>query len=288
MPIRHPLKDLPLESFMYSEHRTAMKRPLSPSATLLSPSKRRILSAEGLYSLEKRRNSAPSRQLFSNFLDSPPSPARKLDFAALSHPSPRKADARPAPDASFRPQTPSQRAHDAPRLAPSPEISSSSALGTSTSINRNSSPISNPPPPLLIPRDMPTFSDRQSVHWPGFDVHADTYIAIPTSETIAHGSNVPDTFDGDDGKENVKPRKRAGKGSAQNEGRAGKNISLGQTEHLTLESGHAKAMLTLIPPLENKTLGSIAKEQERKQNRLIMVRELDHELNEEGDVDQQL
>jgi hypothetical protein len=292
MPARHPLRDLPLDSFLPIEHRASSKRPLSPSAALLSPSKRRILSTEGLYSPEKRRNSAPSRQLFSEAVCSPSSPARKLDFAALSHPTPRTVDSKPVRDASSRPQTPVRHPGDPPRLAPSPEIASGSASSMLTTCYAPShySPTNDRPLPMLIPREMPTFADRQSAHWPGFDVHPDTHIAIPTSQTNLRTPDAPVIYDEDDTKENVRPRKYSRKRLALDEGKPGETPRPCRTEKHAHESSNVNITSTLIAPQEKRALVPHEREQERRQNRLIMVRELDHdqEFYEEEDVEQQL
>ena len=290
--MRHPLKELSLDAFLPLEPRTASKRPLSPAATLLSPSKRRILSAEGLYSPEKRRNSAPSRQLFSGLVEDPLSPARELDFAALSQPTPRKADLNLIQDASPRPQTPVKRVNNLPKLAPSPEIASSSASCMANNLSlcestSDSSRNSNPPLAMRIPREMPLFADRHSIHWPGFDIHADTHISIPTSETIAY-MPVPPIPAEDDTKENVRPRRRVGKKLTPDEGKTGKDIKSSRTENHAPGARGMTVMSTLDATSQNTPSSLYESAQERKRNRLMMVRELDQELNDEEDIEQQL
>lgn len=188
------------------------------------------------------------------------------------------------------PQTPIQRATDAPKLAPSPEIASSSSSGTSSGLRHcdptSSSPRSNDP--VLIPREMPAFSDRQSIHWPGFDVHPDTYIAIPTSQTTDPIPDALDNHDEDDTKENIKPRRRSGKKLTLDEGNPGKPVRLCRAEKYAQESGDVHVMPMLSSSPEKKALDPRARQQERKHNMLIMVRELDEESNEEEDVEQQL
>ncbi|KAF8504212.1 hypothetical protein JB92DRAFT_2968053 [Gautieria morchelliformis] len=292
MPARHPLRDLPLDSFLHIEHRASSKRPLSPSTALLSPSKRRILSAEGLYSPEKRGNSTPSRRLFSESVCSPSSPARKLDFAALSPRTPRKVDMKPVRDASSRPQTPVQHPGDLPSLAPSPEIASGSASSLSRTCDAPShcSRTNDRPLPMLIPREMPTFADRRSVHWPGFDVHPDTHIAIPTSQTNPRTPDAYVIYDEDDTKENVGPCKYSRKRLALDVGKPGETARRCRTEEHAHESGDVNITSTLITPQEKGALVSQEREQGRRQNKLIMIRELDHdqEFYEEEDVEQQL
>ena len=131
---------------------------------------------------------------------------------------------------------------------------------------------------------MPTFSDRQSVHWPGFDVYPDTHIAIPTSQTT---DPTLDNHDEDDKKENVRPHRRGVKRLTLDEGKSAKYGRLCRAEdHAQQPCDNILPML--IPSPDKRALDPREREQERRQNMLIMVRELDQEFNEEEDVEDQL
>ncbi|KAF8592649.1 hypothetical protein K439DRAFT_1656072 [Ramaria rubella] len=292
MPMRHPLQDLPLDTFVAQEQRSSIKRPLSPSAALLSPSKRRILSAEGLYSSERRKHSTPSRQLFSELVGSPKSPAKKLQFVSLSHPTPCKAHPSSPRDASPRPETPVSRTGGTAKLAPSPEIASTSAPGaTSASRHEPTSDCSRPstlPPPMRIPREMPKFADRYSFHWPGFDIHLDTHITIPTSQSIASIPDVAEPSDVDDTKENVRPRRRPGKRLGSEDCKAGKSARPNRCDKQAYSPDDINIMSIFSHSPGKRPMTPHEKQQERQQMKLLMVQEQDDETNDMEDVDQQL
>jgi hypothetical protein len=62
---------------------------------------------------------------------------------------------------------------------------------------------------MMVPREMPLPLDRRSVHYPGFDVHLDTHIALPCTRSKARvkadaaATRVQE--EGDAAKENVRP-----------------------------------------------------------------------------------
>ncbi|KAG6877244.1 hypothetical protein C0992_010470 [Termitomyces sp. T32_za158] len=72
-----PLKDLPLDHFLPDNPNLSRKRPLSSVPVLVSPAKRRILNEEGIYS---PRSHLVRRNVFSDVLAGPSSPAKRLDF----------------------------------------------------------------------------------------------------------------------------------------------------------------------------------------------------------------
>ena len=61
----------------------------------------------------------------------------------------------------------------------------------------------------MVPREMPLPPDRRSVHYPGFDVHLDTHIALPCTRSKARvkadaaATRVQE--EGDAAKENIRP-----------------------------------------------------------------------------------
>jgi hypothetical protein len=93
---RQPLTDLPLDRFLPSKPNSTIsplkpssKRTLSPTTpSLYSPTKRRILTQEGVFSPEKslkapiatRARASISTSRMGDVLRGPSSPARKLDF----------------------------------------------------------------------------------------------------------------------------------------------------------------------------------------------------------------
>jgi hypothetical protein len=64
--------------------------------------------------------------------------------------------------------------------------------------------------PFMIPREIPEISDRQSIHYPGFDIHIDTHTELPSTRRRAQ----PDStlqMDLDITKENLAPKRKAKK-----------------------------------------------------------------------------
>jgi hypothetical protein len=60
----------------------------------------------------------------------------------------------------------------------------------------------------MIPREMPPPPDRRSAHYPGFDVHPDTHVALPCTRSKAHAKAEAARLqaqEGDSAKENVRP-----------------------------------------------------------------------------------
>jgi hypothetical protein len=60
----------------------------------------------------------------------------------------------------------------------------------------------------MVPREMPPPPDRRSVHYPGFDVHHDTHLALPCTRSKALARAEAARLlaqEGDSAKENVRP-----------------------------------------------------------------------------------
>ena len=60
----------------------------------------------------------------------------------------------------------------------------------------------------MVPREMPPLADRRSVHYPGFDVHQDTHIALPCTRSRAQARAEAARLlaqEGDSVKENARP-----------------------------------------------------------------------------------
>ncbi|KAF8528792.1 hypothetical protein BU17DRAFT_79946 [Hysterangium stoloniferum] len=296
MPARHPLKDLPLDYFVSADRGVSLKRPLSPSAVLLSPSKRRVLSAEGLYSPEKKRKQTqiPSHQLFTELGSPHQLTPKKLDFAPVSQSVLQPTAERRPSEASSPPGTPVAQI-GLPILAPSPKITSASGSSASSHSNHESAAdiprVTHCPPPMLIPREMPVFSDKQTVHWPGFDVYADTHIYIPTLSSLSlsvQPSDRMETLNSEETKENLRPKRVAGKRSTLDVTNTIKAVKAGRTDNFFHGPSDTSIMTMLSPSSKNHCMTPQDKELERKRMKLIMLRETDDDGNEEDDVEQQL
>jgi len=217
-----PLQELPLELFVPAESlvvpsspcKLASKRPRSPSVlpSPMSPAKRRLLNDEGV--------------LFSPLSPKSPDKSRRSEYLSLGLLSPRRLDFErvememktPSESEVHKVQTPStpraQRIAGHPRkLAPSPELVSSppsakrlDKANISSDLPRGRSTSPSLPSPLRVPRDLPACSDRQSTHYPGFDVHRDAFIEL--TSTRSQSSDEDADAEEDDMKENVAPKRR--------------------------------------------------------------------------------
>ncbi|KAF8268205.1 hypothetical protein EI94DRAFT_1700432 [Lactarius quietus] len=58
----------------------------------------------------------------------------------------------------------------------------------------------------MVPREMPPLPDRRSVHYPGFDMHWDTHIALPCMRSMTRArEEAARVQEGEAAKENVRP-----------------------------------------------------------------------------------
>ena len=162
-----PLRDLPLEPFVAvpftpipSTPRRAHKRPLSPGTpNLFSPTKRRILAQEGVFSPEKTIKSfiVPSdRVLVTHDGVLRRNPARKLDFGQL-------------PRADGKVTLPSPLLEDC-LMDPTPECS---RLPGKHDRDHSSVPTFSAFPFQSPPVPSSSSSPRTNIHYPGFDVWID-------------------------------------------------------------------------------------------------------------------
>lgn len=217
---RPVLVELPPERFLqpvFSDDvnlptpRTGSKRSRSPSLarSIFSPAKRRILEQEGLF---PPAQSHPSSSTVPHSIRSPhgaflhafdnskrpvgtspvglgdilPSPPGDPDGLILS---PARVSRRVSPRFSSSPQPKSLPAPTTPtRTSPRKTRSQSSPTSTTPKAPSNtpSSPMSATATKLtMVPREMPPRPDRRSVHYPGFDVHQDTHVALPCTRSRA-------------------------------------------------------------------------------------------------------
>ncbi|KAH9966003.1 hypothetical protein BC827DRAFT_1181486 [Russula dissimulans] len=100
--------------------------------------------------------------------------------------------------------TPTHAASSSQRVRPTP-----TSMTTHTSMSPTATPSPTTPRTItLIPREMPPPPDRRSVHYPGFDVHQDTHLALPCTRSKtrakAEAARVRE-LEGDAAKENVRP-----------------------------------------------------------------------------------
>ena len=249
-----PLQDLPLEHFLppnpnvpKSPFKLARgsKRPASPGApSNFSPAKRRIFDAEGIFSPETLKSpvsaSARSPVRFGDFSQGPDSPARKLDFGLPKNHSQSSVGsstlvnsaASSQFDAAMLDVTPKRTSSASTnRLAPSPELPSkspSAPIASSSSLSLHDTPemddffspysrhstAHTDAVPTMIPRELPALPDRQSLHYPGFDVLPDTHIPLLRARTASPGSTdsgVEMKRDKEGSKENLPPRRKTKK-----------------------------------------------------------------------------
>ncbi|KAK0461937.1 uncharacterized protein EV420DRAFT_137340 [Desarmillaria tabescens] len=212
-----PLREWPLERFLPAgsnlpptanpfKSNRPHKRAHSPTPTPFSPTKRRILFGEGIFSPEKTVKSSLRRHLasparFTEILQGPGSPAKKLDFGSMSGPS-SCGPLFPSPESEE--EAPSSSRHG---LAPSPRLSSSSAQKERPA----SAETSHPTPSSIVTRSTSSTTPPpdHAIHYPGFDVYPDMDIEMLPSVTPLPPPDLPK----DSHKENLPPRRRAKKAS---------------------------------------------------------------------------
>ncbi|RDB19958.1 hypothetical protein Hypma_012737 [Hypsizygus marmoreus] len=253
---RGPLQELPIDLFLPPNPNLPAKsrpnkRPLSPGGpNLYSPTKRRILNEEGIFSPEKSiktplsARGTPSSARFAQVLSSPASPARKLDFGApkCHQESPRRPIAVPA--------TPVRSTASNNHLARSPELRPfSSQPGEDQEMQDYfSQPSSSAlPPPSSEPLDDLPLADPQSVHYPGFCVYYDPHSSLAPFEE--QSEPLEDNVDAI--KENIMPRRRPRKAAtAPNTELKSQLLSPDAKKREVEKAGKAKSM----PATPKKTI----------------------------------
>ncbi len=237
-PPRPVLADLPLDLFLNPTPNlnrqtsfTRSKRSRSPSlaCSIFNPAKRRILEQEGLVLTTR------SRLRTRTSTDSLDLPRRALLHVSetskrLPGPSIAKGDTPPPtlvhPD-PLDPPSPRAPRRTSPRLSASPHSKSCSSATTTpprsfprkarpeTAASGSSSRYSRrttPSTPTVVPREMPPPPDRRSLHYPGFDVHQDTHIALPSTQSMTRRAleEAARAQEGEAAKENVRPATGSG------------------------------------------------------------------------------
>ncbi|KZT72564.1 hypothetical protein DAEQUDRAFT_762853 [Daedalea quercina L-15889] len=250
---RFPLQDLPLEQFLLPNDNIAspnrvIKRPLSPGGpSRRSPAKRRILAIDGACSPQKSsenhdpsspRSRRSSRRLSAG-LKGADSPSKKLDFSRLSVSMTVEKDMRQEATFATHPQAAGFA------LAPSPELrlNSGNLLSPTTAPRTHvtsyegdvlhmhvvvpavvvvgqpsTEPSTGPLMSQFTPHDI-AVPDRQSPHYPGFDVYPDGDINGKNTECSYQDMNIDTYATADDSqldlvamrreaeKENIQPRR---------------------------------------------------------------------------------
>lgn len=191
-----PLRDLPLGRFIDipftpipTTPRRAHKRPLSPGTpNLFSPTKRRILAQEGVFSPEKTIKSfiVPSDRALVIRGVLRKSPARKLDFGQIPRSDGKVASTSPLLEDCF--------------MEPTPEHSRS--MGQ-RDLDHASNPMFTAFPSQLL--STPSSSTpRTNIHHPGFDVWIDR---DPTPSLLPSHFSLDSSHASDEDKENVQDDK---------------------------------------------------------------------------------
>ncbi|KAI0375798.1 hypothetical protein BV20DRAFT_959851 [Pilatotrama ljubarskyi] len=246
-----PLMPYPIELFFKPDpnvvgtpgkHLLPSKRSLSPgSGSVDSPAKRRLMAQEGAAVLRGARSPlsgssssarfAPSH--FQSLLQGRDSPAKQLDFGCSKQDgSPSGVSDSTACDTSRSGsrtprRSPKRTSNDRLRRSPRLSARASSVVPEVRSADQPAitvevapSPIrTNIAAPIIVPRTV-TPPDRQSIHYPGFDIYQDPHIILPPSSSVskilaAEASNTtpdepwPDTKEDD--KENLPPRRKSSK-----------------------------------------------------------------------------
>ncbi|KAJ3883926.1 hypothetical protein F5051DRAFT_2401 [Lentinula edodes] len=213
-----------------SDNSRPNKRPLSPGGpSLFSPTKKRILTQEGIFYPEKtmkspfRGRSTPGGS-FSDLLRAPDSPAKKLEFGSAKPAHQPLSISDSCEVTSFsslpRPSTPVKATLNSRSLASSPDLvpktnpKSTPRHGFDdddffSTPERLPPSLARPPPPApftLLSRELPPPSDPQSIHYPGFVVHRDAHITVLNPTAVE--SLMKDCKERDEWKENLAPRKK--------------------------------------------------------------------------------
>ena len=211
------------------------KRPHSPSVGPFDgPAKRRSKAGEGASSskyvkspLSGSGNSArfaPAH--FHALLQGPDSPAKRLDFGSDTSDAtacdddgsatPRRSPKRsPSASTSIKASKVRRSPRLTARTSRSPFVSGEEGLSESnnagqtlTGVNERIVAIHTPTAaPLIIPRVV-TPPDRQSIHYPGFDIYQDPHIVLPVASSFSADLSPADK---EHDKENVAPRRKSSK-----------------------------------------------------------------------------
>ncbi|KAF9782968.1 hypothetical protein BJ322DRAFT_185583 [Thelephora terrestris] len=198
-----PLRELPLEQFVAAPFtpipttpRRAHKRSISPGTpNLFSPTKRRILAQEGVFSPEKTIKSSivPSGRVLTIHGVLRTSPARKLDFGQLPQTDGKVTSTSHLLDNCFMEPTPEHIPPPGQHDRDHPSI-----------------PIFSAFLPQPFPISSSPSNHSANIHYPGFDVWTDrdpssSFLLSHSSSGVFHASDEEKANSHDD-KENVHPK----------------------------------------------------------------------------------
>jgi len=275
-----PLRDLPLELFtgvpptpVPTTPRRTQKRPLSPGTpNLFSPTKRRILAQEGVFSPEKTVKSSIVLSGRASVIHDAPteSPALKLDFGRSPRGDSKVASTSRLSEDCFTGLTSgrsrSSRRHDR---------------------DHSSLPIPNAPSSQL-PSIPPSLPDPQTdIHYPGFDVWVDRDLA-PSSLEDSRASD-EDKENLHDDKENVHPKTKWRTGLSKRLKRDSfappEQLRGPNTLKIPFTPLNARSPLKACP-LRELTLGRALKvnNDEMKRRRKLLALELDGDEGSDDDL----
>ena len=201
-------------------HSRPNKRPHSPSVgSPAAPAKRRMRGSESVNTprLAKSPLSGSSTSArfapahFHALLQGPDSPAKRLDFGSSEASDSTACEALSNRGGSGTPRRSPKRTPLRCRLSSSRKTGSPSPSATSCPAKQIGADDARPTvrvpvaAQVLIPRAVVP-PDPQSVHYPGFVIHQDPHIVLPSSSSIADTET--DVVDQDINKENVAPPRR--------------------------------------------------------------------------------
>ena len=213
------------------------KRRILEQEALFSPSQSRSYRGEGDNSLRPHRNAllhafASSTCLLGPSLaglsDTHPAPPYLPHALVPSSPreskreskrvSPRLSTSRHPKSPPSPTTTPTRASSRKTRSRTTTTTPSSSSSSSSPSQRQSARHVSTPSlktptgitTTTMIPREMPPPPDRRSLHYPGFDVHLDTHIALPCTRSKARAKAEADAAatrvqEGEAAKENARP-----------------------------------------------------------------------------------
>lgn len=171
--------------------------------------------------------------------------------------------------------------------------------------------------PTMIPRELPASPDRQSVHYPGFDVHPDKLIPLFSALSAADSSELYSEIkrDKEGCKENLAPRRKAKKavtapdgseltiagllspagkqreveriGKSRSTPATPKNVKVGEQQTVTpMPRRHGPALLRDLDS-PSRVVPNIT-QKERRERRRMLEDEIDEIEGDEDVVDQML
>lgn len=211
---RAPLEPLPLSYILPLDNilshtstipKPTTKRPRSPSL-LLSPTKRRILRQEGVLSTSESRTRPRQSRRIHDYGTVTVGPENSPTLSTIGHESVltqpmdidlfQRGQQTPVEGSKVRLITPSRSPSKIPHILPEHLRDRDTAPNYILS---------------LVPRGPPPVPDRQSLHYPGFDVHYDTHVSLPSGSSSLEDVTSNLNTDKEGMKENILIQKKSRK-----------------------------------------------------------------------------